>query len=277
MAAKNRRDYAVHDMSSKPVKRIPLAELPANLRDRYRDRKGIFLYEDLTTSEMDEVVMELIQRPLLLLESELMTTKWFDYRILHPWQATALFLEAYRSEHAWIMRKREDVNSHWFHKGIKATSLCKTTPTQMTALWKARQAADSIGVPYDFYCNVLIDWAEKRNWTHLPRVNQLYLPDHVAVVKETWEDRMRTKLFVATEPYYRHDAGDSSHQIAYREFLRGQIARRSSREYGLASLIFQHEHLSEDQACQFFGEDVTNAAVRAARDLFGEKFEQSPQ
>lgn len=277
MAAKARRDYAVHDMTSKPIKHIPLADLPDNLRDRYRGRKGVFLYEDLKTSDMDEVVMEIIQRPLLLRESELMATKWFDYRILHPWQATALFLEAYRSEHAWIMRKREDVNSHWFHKGIKATSLCKTSPTQMTAIWKARQAADSIGAPYDFYCNVLLDWAEKRNWTHLPRVNQLYLEDHIAVVKAAFEDRARTKLFVATEPCYRHDAGDEPHQIDYRRFLQEQIRRRSAPEYGVASLIFQHEHLSEEQANQLFGVDVTRSAIRAARDLYAEKFTQLTQ
>ncbi|BBI61627.1 hypothetical protein HSBAA_29330 [Vreelandella sulfidaeris] len=110
-------------MNSRPVKHIPLAELPENLRDRYRGRKGVELYEDLSTSDMDEVVMSEIKRDLLLREADLMASKWFDYRILHPWQATALFLEAYRSEHAWVMRKREDVNSHWFHKGIKATSL----------------------------------------------------------------------------------------------------------------------------------------------------------
>lgn len=269
MAVKTRRDHAVHGMDSKPIKHVPLADLPANLRDRYRGRKGVLLYEDLTTAELDEVVMEVIQRPLLLRESDLMATKWFDYRILHPWQATALFLEAYRSEHGWIMRKREDVNSHWFHKGIKAISLCRTTPTQMTGLWKARQAADSIGVPYDFYCSALLDWAEKRNWTHLPRVSQLYSPDHIQVVKDAWEDRLRVRLWVATEPCYRHDAGDEWHQVAYRKFLVEQVKRRSAQQFAVASLIAQHEHLSVEQAFQFFGEAVTVAALRVARDLYG--------
>lgn len=266
---KTRKDHAVHDMGGRPIKHVPLAELPENLRDRYRDRRGVELYEDLTTSELDEVVISEIKRDLLLREADLMGSKWFDYRILHPWQATALFLEAYRSEHAWVMRKREDVNSHWFHKGIKATSLCRTTPTQMTALWKARQAADSIGVPYDYYCRTLLDWAEQRNWTHLPRVSQLYLEDHIQVVLVAWQDSLRTRLRIATEPCYHREAGDEWHQVEYRRFLLDQVETKTHREFALASLIHRYEHLTEELATQRFGQAVVEKALRVAKELYG--------
>lgn len=264
---------ALHGMSSKPIKHVPLADLPDNLRDRYRGRRGIELYENFTTQDLDGVAIDAIPRDLLTREADLMQTKWFDYRTLHPWQATALFLEAYRSEHAWIMRKREDVTTHWFRKGISCSKLHNAGKHQMVAIWKARQAADSIGCPYDFYCRELLDWAEKRNWTHLPHMNQVYSEAHIEVVKEFWERGKRDRLRTAHESCFHRDAGDEWHQKSYRDFLIEQVARRPVRDLALASVIFKHEHLSEDQAAQHFGWPVVEKARAAARVLFPEKIE----
>ena len=260
MAGFSKKAHAVHDVSGGPVLRVPQVDLEESLRARFRGRRGVELYEGLTTEEMDSVVIDAIPRDLVARETELMRSKWFDYRILHPWQATALFLEAYRSEHAWIMRKREDVTTHWFRKGISLAKLHNGSPTQLTSLWKARQAVDSICVPYDFFCRSLLDWAEQRNWSQLPRVNQLYAEEHVEVARELWEDGKRYRLRTATEPCYHRDAGEEWYQRDYRLFLVEQVRMRACKEFALASLLYQHEHLSENDVIQHFGHDALRRA-----------------
>lgn len=260
--------HVVHGEDGTPLKHVPQASLPENLTQRYRRRKGIELYLDMSTEEMDSVVIDAVPRELLTREPDLMRSKWFDYRILHPWQATAIFLEAYRSEHGWIMRKREDFTTHWFKRGITLARLHNAKPGQMVSVWKARQAADSIGAPYDFYCRSLLDWAEKRNWENLPRMNQLYSDDHIAVSKEMWEDGKRYRLRTATEPCFHRDAGDEWYQRDYRLFLVEQVRMRSCPEFSLATLVYQHEHLSERDVVQHFGESALRQARRAAVDTF---------
>ncbi|KJZ17441.1 hypothetical protein TW86_04095 [Halomonas sp. S2151] len=245
-----------------------MLDLPENLIERYRSRRGIELYLEIPTEQLDSAAIDAIPRDLLVKEADLMGAKWFDYRTLHPWQATALFLEAYRSEHAWVMRKREDVTNFWFHKGIKCSKLHNAGKHQMVAIWKARQAADTVGCPYDFYCRELLDWAEQRCWTNLPRMNQLYSDDHLQVMTEKWETSKRVKLRTATDPCYMRDAGDEPHQQAYREFLVAQARRRFSPEYALANLVYDKQHLNEDDVIEHFGPDTLRACKRVAVDLY---------
>ncbi|MFP5300064.1 hypothetical protein R2R70_02460 [Cobetia sp. SIMBA_158] len=270
------KSRVTHELGGKPIKHVPLAELPENLMERFKGRRGIELYEGFSTKELDAVAMDAIPRPLLQEESALMSSKWFDYRTLHPWQATAVFLEAYRSEHAWVMRKREDVKSHWFHKGIKVAKLHNAGSQQLVSIWKARQAADRVGCPYDFYCRELLDWAEKRNWTHLPRINQVYSEDHIEVVKELWERGKRDRLRVATEPCFEREAGDDWYQRDYRDFLIEQVKMRAHREFSLAALIYKHGHLSEFDGMQNFGQDMVEKARKVAGQLYAEHLSDSP-
>lgn len=270
------KSRVTHELGGKPIKHIPLAELPENLKERFQRRRGIELYDEFSTEELDGVAIDAIPRPLLVKETDLMSTKWFDYRTLHPWQATAIFLEAYRSEHAWVMRKREDVQSHWFHKGIKVSKLHNAGSRQLVSIWKARQAADLVGCPYDFYCRELLDWAEKRNWTHLPRINQLYTEEHIEVVKELWERGKRDRLRVATEPCFEREAGDEWYQRDYRDFLIEQIKMRAHKEFSLATLIYKHGHLSEFDGMQHFGQSMVERARRVAADLYPEHLSKTP-
>lgn len=268
MAGKAQKAHAIHTEASKSIRHVPLVGLPENLRERYRGRRGVELYENLETQEMDAVVIDAIPRDLLTREADLMKTKWFDYRILHPWQATALFLEAYRSEHAWIMRKREDVTTHWFKKGISVSKLHNARSQQMISLWKARQAADAIGCPYDFFCRELLDWAEKRNWTHLPRVSQLYAEENIEAITELWTAGKKYRLRTATEPCFHRDAGDEWYQEGYRLFLVEQVKLRPCKEFALATLVYQLEHLSEEDVVQHFGHDALRRAKIVARETF---------
>ncbi|BBI61626.1 hypothetical protein HSBAA_29320 [Vreelandella sulfidaeris] len=139
----------------------------------------------------------------------------------------------------------------------------------MTSLWKARQAADSIGVTYDYYCRTIMDWAEARNWTQLPRVSQLYHEDHIQVALTAWNDSLRTRIRTAYEPCYHRDAGDEWHQVEYRNYLLDQVETKAHKEFALATLIHRYEHLSEELAAQRFGKAVVEKALRVAKNCMG--------
>lgn len=261
----------VHTGTTKPPKSVPMAKLPDNLVERYRARRdGSFeFYDQFSTVELDAVMSDAIPRELLEKEANLLLSKWFDYRPYHLWRSAAIFLEAYRSEHAWVMRKREDITSHWFHKGIKAKTLHSLGSQQLIALWKSRQAADSIGAPYDFYCRELLNWAEHRNWTHLPRINQLYTDDHVEVVRDLLAKDQTARLRYATEPCFASESFVGElHQHEYHRYLIAQIKRRAHPVFSLGGAVFRRRHLPESVARDYFGDALVDEARRLADQLY---------
>jgi hypothetical protein len=115
-------------------------------------------------------------------ERDLYTTKWFDYRFLSPTEATELFRIEYKKAFKLGWRTYQDRNEAEFKSGLfempnfrkpsdKDTIKLKR---EYTSLWRARQGADALGVPYDFLIRETIDalMASGRCQT-MPRPNQI--------------------------------------------------------------------------------------------------------
>lgn len=119
---------------------------------------------------MDEWVAKNIGLSRCKGEADLFETKWFDYRDMHPLQATAVFTEEYKRQYANIMltHGREDFQSAPFNTGLKRVPFHDQSTANKTSLWKARQFADRYCVNYGYFIGTILSIAASRLWDKLP-------------------------------------------------------------------------------------------------------------
>jgi len=195
-------------------------------------------------------------------EATLYRTKWFDYRFMHPAQATLVYARHYEtiyrrtfkinidratSEYIRIIRDGSLLNPpRPAHEGasarvIAAASKAATAKLSfITGMWRGRQFADAMGMPYDIYIDGALHH-RLRYWrqSYLPRPTQLY---H----ENKGEDDMKQAYFVtamekwwnakqqATLLYSRHDEYQVDQYVGTRdqndhhEWLIGQIQLRQN-------------------------------------------------
>lgn len=188
----------------------------------------------------------------LAIEPELATTKWFDYRFLHPVMATRIFADSYTEAYraAWARHMDRDEAEHKdplrdFGK----------KPAVFVGLWKARQAADRLGVPYNFFCRRSIRWAVDRNYKHIPRPNQLLSEEALASVREAWEELTGARLYRAeTDHYLARSWCDHPAQHDHAEWLVTQARRRAHPEHILGEVVYQRPMVPEDFARAAFAD-----------------------
>lgn len=182
-------------------------------------------------------------------ERELMTTKWFEYRFLPPLDATQLFATKYVEGLRRYVRANFDVELSEKVRGIPAGLPPKREPW-FTQLWRARQRADSMCVPYDLVIDFGFHFASrrKRNWSPLP--HQLFAS---GANGEAWhglfpsfvKDHMPIYLARLDDDRYRseHDRGLSP-QVQFRDFMRNQLkANTGSWTRMIATIWFENRYL----------------------------------
>jgi hypothetical protein len=165
------------------------------------------------------------------LEQKLMETKWFDYRFMSPLDATELFVESYKASYR---RKWGVYFSTIEGSKKKATRIggWRSSPTEFTSFWKARQFADQVGVPYEFFCDCALESLLRRGWERPARPNQLYSEKNLAViveyVVEKWREHCSDVAFmISTLPQYHLDNFDNQPaQHAHQDWVVEQIRLR---------------------------------------------------
>tara|TARA_R110002074_G_scaffold86408_2_gene190817 strand:- start:5851 stop:6414 length:564 start_codon:yes stop_codon:yes gene_type:complete len=183
--------------------------------------------------QMDYKVHETIglSSPLLSDEAELFDKKWFDYRFMHPLEATFNFALAYTKvyprygalRHGTVdAEKRLTVKSY---NGI--CDPCAQSEKVLSALWKARKAADELGIPYEIYCCYALDYSERSGWKEVASVKDLSRKDVKKVVDEKWVQRNRDWIEKPKLDIY-HQEGDHSYQLAWREQHRELLRLKAS-------------------------------------------------
>lgn len=206
---------------------------------------------DWNSSYCDELAIRHVPITLLSRESELFTTKHWDYRFLHPTQATQLFAHSYAQAKKHAVERRTDIWVGRNMKGMKEEIIFDQTTRAITGFWKGRQMADSLGIPYDFYCEHCMVFADIARWENLPTPVQTYsenVPEHlrttdyavsmVTYIANRWIDRMGTANAYATHrAYLLENYVGGPEQIAYREFLLDRIQESNYPEAVLASLM----------------------------------------
>jgi hypothetical protein len=210
-------------------------------------------------------------------ERDLYTTKWFDYRFLSPTEATDdLFKIEYTTAFKFGLRQYQDRNEAEFKSGLlefprfhkPSRKDISNLKRENTSLWRARQVADVLGVPYDFLIRETIDalMASGRCQT-LPRPNQIA----GALTREAIRDRVKQRWtdwaavnfnsMISRLPQYMDHAYRGLHaQDAHRDWVVKRLGDGHPLNVGRACYIFQT--LPEDRAVAHFGEE----RIAQARD-----------
>jgi len=238
-----------------------------------------FVGADLTVERYEEIAVKMIKPKLLALEPALNKTKWFDYRLLHPTQATYLFAHYYTVATQRVMKKYRDMTRGEYVRGFRGEDLFRDLPVnltvaqaaarkgQMTGFWKARQYADSLGVPYLLCIGDTLTHAMDMGWPQFPRPSQLgckpYLVDHL---KATWQMRCESQVQVADSDFFHAQRyRKQADQLDHMKWLIASVNKATNKPWALAGLI--DTVIPEKIATPFFGSEIVQEAKRLSHPL----------
>lgn len=197
-------------------------------------------------------------------ESALFSSKWFDYRRLHPLQADYYLAECYRQKaQSWI-RKTEDYKSKKL--GLKRDFLESREAVSINQL---RRLADSIGVEYKAFLGALevgLRVMGKLEGKYYPRPSLfVYLAQDKEVL-----NLIKTDFWQGDETYYAKDPffqsgqfiSDPS-QIFYEDYLCGRIHTQVTpfqKAMLLKTSMYKNNTIRLTRALQEFGLGVVKEA-----------------
>ena len=158
-----------------------------------------------------------ISTKILDVEPALFSVKWFDYRFMHPAQATYVYFShyerAYRaafSRHVdheiadVIKLKKFDDLFDLKNLALKTAKEVKKAKMYISGIWNARAHADAMGLPYDFAIEAQIRhtlkyWDQK----FLPRPAAISSDRVCEAVQLEWIEKKKASLLYSTHFEYR--------------------------------------------------------------------------
>lgn len=192
---------------------------------------------------------KLINATILSKEPDLDKTCWVEYGYLSPLERTELFCSTYLKLFRHFYEKYRDYHAAAKQKPVDE-ELLANAPSEIVSLWRARQTADEIGMPYFSYLSEVMDRAAKRiDRKQLPRPNQLYNEKQVKFAREKWgRERQRATLFEEgwDDRFFQQNPklSDPPRRRALQMALE-KMKGASNPEYVLTSLMGYDDALSE--------------------------------
>lgn len=259
---------------------------------------------DLSALDYERIAIERLPRKWLAHEPELQQTAWFDYRFTHPTHRTYLFAhyykEAFQQQYGKVVDyetrlevsgyARQDPldnrgNMKGFVKNEKGEKVLdeqgkpvkKIGPKLAlpTMLWRARQIADAVGIPYDFFTSVGLAIAcdrlrAEKNITRskatgagklLLGPQHLYAEDVFDKTQARWEERLLTSLRSPDSPFYKcENWQDHQYQIDLENYFVSNIQRLSNPVFALSFFVYRKKVFREERAREAFEESVLSKA-----------------
>ena len=226
---------------------------------------------EMTLDDCNIVASWIPTKQMIKDEPALMSTKWFDYRGMHPTHLGYLWAFYYREAYKRFTAAYRDAVIGQYVNGIagkdvfglvgkgKNMKLCPSAK----AVWRARQMADKHGIPYDFYIRAVLTHADKTGWVRAPRPQHMYSEDMVSVALEAWESKNGTQIVTAeNKSFLAVNYEGKSNQRDYQMYLASSIKKRARREFGVHYCMIEKEQLLEEFAVKLFGETVVNKAKK---------------
>ena len=217
----------------------------------------------LTRDDCEALALTKIHANVRKEESALMATRWFDYRLLHPVQATLFFARVYENAIRDIHARTKDQLEAESVLVLDDANVLNTRDG--TSYWQARQACDRIGCRYDFALRWIMNRYTDRGWQVFPRPNQLYGVELVMDLADAWAIECSASLQFPISPFYRteHYVGHPD-QDAYQAWLVGQIKSRTAEHWRPLSRAMGERVIDVDLALREFGPEATSKARRFA-------------
>jgi hypothetical protein len=228
----------------------------------------------LTADQYDEIALSLIKADLWAKESELMNTKWWDYRRLHPVEATYVFAYTYIEQFALRNRHRVDISRAPYIKPLKGKDPLLDNMKQINSLVKARQFADEYGMPYAFHIKHALKFADERDWVYLPRPSQLYSSKKSAdettmryEVVNAWQIEKSRSIQYSRDDYFKIENFEGTDlQLEHQKNLIKQLRDRPfNRSLIGAEMVFGARVLDNKLYRLGLGEDQYASMINTAR------------
>jgi hypothetical protein len=201
----------------------------------------------------------LVPKDRLARERQLFSRKWFDYRWLSPFEATELFAEACMraSLDNWCIRWKSNVEAA--EGGLRLAGV-RFSAQDVLALWDARQSADEMGIPYDFFMKHLYRISNRRRGQYRPGREQI-IPLHwtqplYTGLRDGWRNHHRYRRVMVSElPQYRVEAFRGlPAQIEHRRWVLDHIEYQYDREFYIGRFVFVDRLVPPEMAAARFGE-----------------------
>ncbi len=211
------------------------------------DTSGAYFGSTLGFNDAEILAIANIDRKLLAGESRLYQYKWFDYRMLHPTQATYLCAHFYNRAYGDFMSTCFDKGKK-FMVGFKGKDFMGSREKQ--SFWKLRQRIDELGIRYDFFMREAMNWCINNGWRQPPRPAHIASNNDLIVdVTNLWEVECRAKIQWATAPRYCVEAFvGAPDQLAYEEYLVSRIMQRPHPKYALHAALYVYDALRIETA-----------------------------
>ena len=226
------------------------------------------LSDSMRRSRLTVKTLERVDSDLIRDESRLMSIKWFDYRFISPAYATIIFAEHYSVIYRGLYRRYRDAATADHHTGLgtSAAGILDGSARTLTSLWKARQAADEVGMPYKMFIRLLMDKHAEKSLGNLLHPNQLLSEKrekHLDPAFDRWLEGRPTSLPVPERPHFK--ASNYRAHLWQDELIRiltGIINRtpRSNRHITLENYLHNHRLIPESIAVSLFGEELVRQA-----------------
>ncbi|MFT4064250.1 hypothetical protein [Paraburkholderia sp.] len=237
---------------------------PAITEPKLTEWFGEFFGHDLSFLHCEVAAIQNIDGKLLKKEPELLGLKWFDYRRMHPVKATYLFAKCYERAYQDFMRMTKDHERGRYMKPFKGQDFMEAK--ERKSLWQLRQTADQLGIRYEFFLRQAMTWKVAHNWHHAPRPAHINANDELlADVALAWEEECRNSLQICKDERYLASSWfGHSDQIAYENFLIGQINQRIHKQYSLSAALYTYGVLRIEAALRAFPPGIVNEALSLA-------------
>jgi hypothetical protein len=217
---------------------------------------------DSDAEACDRFAHTYIRKEWAEIEGPLYSGKWFDYRLLNPLAATYVYAHEFVKAYRVAFGRNFDSGAAEHIRPLKSRKLEELPKATISGLWRGRQTADALGIPYDVYLSQAFHWT-LRYWrrAHLPRPIQLYSDLVVDRVPASWAELQEGRLYYSALPYYRMDLYQGlASQNQHHEWLLAQAAKRTNPAAALGRFVYGEKLLPEEKALGRFGMEMLERA-----------------
>lgn len=225
---------------------------------------GNYFGSKFKPDHFEALTIQHIPKKELVCESQLMQTKWFDYRLMHPMHATYYFIKLYHEAYRDFCRRSMNHEAAAYVRCIKEPDFLDCR--EKLSFWRLRQAIDALGMRYDFFLRFAMKWIHRMigaGKVYPPRPSMLSKnADLLGAAMLAWDELCCASLQFASSPYFRvSNYVQCQCQKAHQTFVIGQIKRRRIPHYSLHAALYLYDIVSIEAAIENFGEQTVSRAI----------------
>lgn len=207
-----------------------------------------FASEEQRTIDLEDEMLVALFVPSRFQKDELglYQSKWFDYQRMSPVQATCEYISIYGNVYRDIYAQEIDFERAKHVAVPTRTSLALelgkgSTRAKQTfsGLWRGRQVADAMGIPYDVYIERAFSYRMRR-WqrVQMPRPQHLYHEYDVEKIQMHWNDLQGQTLRLPEDPAFKAaEYRGIPYQKRFREWLLSRASARHDRTCFINEMI----------------------------------------